>query len=263
MIASIIITGDTKEKYLVKTIKSCLDQNINDVQIILVFSRLKNILHLKKLFKKKIIFKQIRRKFSIPVRDQLYKIKNALKLAKGKYIFLLDGDDYFKKTKLKSLINYSKKRELIIDDHLIELNNELIYIKEKFYKNMYLYKLFFNSWPDKVCTSCISGDKSLFVKFYKNIDINKINYLAIDILIVLFNFKNLKKINKILTVKKIVSEGVDQNYSNLLKPTYWRRRLEQHFYFRKVVTIHFSVEYYFCKFIVLLFDFRKCIQKIF
>ena len=43
--------------------------------------------------------------------------------------------DYFKKTKLKSLINYSKKRELIIDDHLIELNNELIYIKEKFYKN--------------------------------------------------------------------------------------------------------------------------------
>ena len=31
MIASIIITGDTKERYLEKTIKSCLDQNINDI----------------------------------------------------------------------------------------------------------------------------------------------------------------------------------------------------------------------------------------
>ena len=69
------------------------------IQIILVFLSVK-FKKLKRLFDKKVNFKRVPKKSNLPVKDQLYKIKDGLKIAKGKNIFLLDGDDYLKKIKL-------------------------------------------------------------------------------------------------------------------------------------------------------------------
>ena len=263
MEASIIITGDTKEKYLIKTINSCLKQNFKKIQIILVFSYLSNLKKLKRLFDKKVNFKRVPKKSNLPVKDQLYKIKDGLKIAKGKNIFLLDGDDYFKKDKINTILSISKKNELYIDDFSLDINNKYFYIKEKYYKKNFLFKFFFNSWPDKICTSCISGHKDVFINFYNKINIEKINYLAIDILLVLYNLNNTKKIDKILTIKKIVPHNVDNIYSNLFSLIYWKRRVEQHLLFKKITKKNLSLEYYICKTIIIFFDFRKYIQKIF
>ena len=51
MKATILITGENKEKYLIKTINSCLNQNYNNYEIILLFSNISNIEILKKKIK--------------------------------------------------------------------------------------------------------------------------------------------------------------------------------------------------------------------
>ena len=59
MKATILITGEKKENFLVQTINSCLNQNYYNYEIILLYSNLKNLNFLKKKFYKKIIFKKI------------------------------------------------------------------------------------------------------------------------------------------------------------------------------------------------------------
>ncbi len=61
---------------------------------------------LKKRFKnkKKFYFKMFNKK-KLSMHDQLYKIEKANKYAKNEWILLLDGDDLFKKNKIKNLDN--------------------------------------------------------------------------------------------------------------------------------------------------------------
>ena len=114
MKATILITGEKKENFLVKTISSCLKQNYCNYEIILLFSNLKNLNLLKRKFNKQIIFKKIFIKKKNPVKDQLFKISEGIKVATGQFIFLLDGDDQFKKNKLKQIMNIKKKNFSIL-----------------------------------------------------------------------------------------------------------------------------------------------------
>ena len=88
-------------------------------------------------------------------------------------------------------------------------------------------------------------------------------FLAIDILITIFYLQNISKIEDILTIKRQLKISVDKNYSNILKQTYWKRRIEQHTYLKKVQSVNYSMEFYLSKFISYLFNFCKYIQKIF
>lgn len=263
MKATILITGEKKENFLVETINSCLNQNYYNYEVILLYSNLKNLNLLKRKFNKQIIFKKIFIKKNNPVKDQLFKISEGIKVATGQFIFLLDGDDRFKKNKLKVIMNLRKKNMLYFDDHLMLQKNKLSYIKNNNLKNNFLYKFFINPWPDKVCTSCISGEKKLFENFFQHININKYQYLAIDILILIFYLKNIYKIKKKLTIKSILDESVDTNYSDYSKSIYWKRRVEQHKYLKEIQSINYSLEFYFSKFIYNLFYFQKYIQRIF
>lgn len=263
MRATILITGEKKEKYLIQTINSCLNQNYYKYEIILLYSHLKNLEFLKKKFNKKIIFKKILRKKRNPVKDQLFKISEGIKISTGKFIFLLDGDDQFKINKLKVIMKKREKNKLYIDDHLLLKKNKLSYEKTNKFKNNFLYKYGMNPWPDKVCTSCISGNKKLFENFFRRVNIYKYKYLAIDIMIVIFYLKNLHKIKETLTIKKILNVSVDTNYSNIFKKIYWERRIEQHKYLKEIQFINFSLEFYIAKLIYNLFCFHKYIQKIF
>lgn len=263
MKATILITGEKKENFLVNTISSCLKQNYYNYEIILLFSNLKNLNFLKKKFDKQIIFKKIFIKKKNPVKDQLFKISEGIKVATGQFIFLLDGDDQFKKNKLKQIMNLKKKKFLYLDDHLLLKKNKLSYVNNNKLKNNIFYKFLINSWPDKVCTSCISGEKKLFENFFRHVNINKYEYLAIDILIVIFYLKNIYKIKQKLTIKNVLNKSVDTNYSNYLKLIYWERRIEQHKYLKEIQSINYSLEFYFSKFIYNLFYFQKYIRRIF
>ena len=262
MKATILIVGEGKEKYLNKTIKSCLNQTYKNYEIILIFSYLDNLKFLKNNFKSKVRYLKVSKQLN-PLRDQLFKIKQGLKISRGDFIFLLDGDDEFKKNKLKEIISLKNKKFLIMDNHIIFKNNNFVYKKNKFYKNSILYNFFFNPWPDKVCTSCISGSKKLFQNFFRKLKINEVNFIAVDILLIIYYLKKTYIIKEVLTIKKILEKSVDTKYSNKFSKIYWKRRIEQHIYLKKFHKKTHSLEFFISRSISIIFDFRKYIQKIF
>lgn len=246
MKASIIIVGERKEDYLERTIISCLKQKYKNLEIILVYSKLRNLEYLRNKFQNRIFFKKINLKINNPVLDQINKIKEGVKSSNGKYIFLLDGDDAFKSNKLSKIIKINKKKLLCLDNHIVSNNKKLLYYKNKTLKKYKFYKYFFNPWPEKICTSCISGPKILFEDFFLNHKKIKTKLLAIDALLIIYYLDKLKIINDILTIKKIDKKGVDKKYSNILSKIYWERRIEQHKYLKAIYNSNYKFEYYLC-----------------
>ncbi len=89
MKATILITGEKKENFLVNTISSCLKQNYYNYEIILLFSNLKNLNLLKKKFDKQIIFKKIFIKKKIQLKINYLKFQRVLKLQLDNLFFCL------------------------------------------------------------------------------------------------------------------------------------------------------------------------------
>ena len=229
-----IITAENKEKYISDTIESCLNQDsTKNLRIIVVYSKLKNEIDLKKKFKnkKKLIFLKCSKK-KLPMHDQLYKIEQASKLIKNEWILLLDGDDLFKKNKIKKLNNLNlNNKKVYLNDYMILNKNLLIKPpKMKRYKKWNIYKNLFNDWPEKINTSSIIIHANELKKFYKVKNPYIWKYLAIDIQLTLFSHytKNLIFINKTLTLKRENINNIDRKFSNYLTKIYWLRRYEQH-----------------------------------
>ena len=98
---SIIITNYNKEKYIRKTINSCLKQNFKNKEI-LVFddSSSDRSLEILKSFNKKIrLIKNKKKKFSSGPLNQIYGILQLFKKSKGEILFLLDGMIFLKITR--------------------------------------------------------------------------------------------------------------------------------------------------------------------
>lgn len=96
----------------------------------------------------------------------MYAIKKSLEICNGSYIFLLDGDDFFKKEKVKLIIQEmrNKNKNFIMDTPLLlnEKNKDIKKItKINIFKNSILYKIFINKWPAITCTSCIAIKKKI------------------------------------------------------------------------------------------------------
>lgn len=259
MKSSVIITADFKEKQVERAIRSCLNQSINNIEIIVVFSYLKNILYLKNKYRN-VIFLQTNKKKN-PIHDQIFKIKSGYKKSQGKNIFLLDGDDYFMENKIRKInLVLGNKRIIILNDHIIKEHNNFKYKRKKWYKKLFFYKIFFNSWPDKICTSSIAIPKNLLKIFFIRNNIYKYNYIAIDVLLILFFYNiKLKIFDEILTVKDNTYSGIDKNISNIYSKVYWLRRKEQHDFFRKNNKKIYTLEELICTTISL---FIKRISKI-
>jgi len=224
MIFSIIINTHNQHKTIIKCIKSCLNQNFNKKYEIIITDTsnisIKNKIELIK--SKKIVYKHYSRSFSnIPEVNQLKKIYNASKIAKGKWFCLLDGDDYFKKNKLKYIYNkINLNNNIIIQDKVNHNNN--------FLKNTNFYKKFINLWPEIYGTSCLSGNINLLEKFFKSINLNLWNMLAIDALLILYSqrLNKFNNMNKILTIKNISQDSISSKY-NFFSKKYWLRRNQQ------------------------------------
>ena len=74
---TIIITAEKKEKYILETIKSCLEQSLlKKLRIIVVYSKLINEKEIKSKFIKfkNLLFLKCPLKKSLSIHDQLYKI---------------------------------------------------------------------------------------------------------------------------------------------------------------------------------------------
>ncbi len=180
---------------------------------------------------KNIVFLSIPKKNNKPTQDQLFKIKQGLLISRGKYIFLLDGDDTYKKNKVKEAINSIKDKKVLFLDNYENNKNDIKQInKVHGFKETNLYKTLINAWPKGVCTSCIVLNRELLNEFFKKIKIKKFNYLAIDILLTIYcDIKYMViKSTKTLTKKYYVENSVDSSYVGFFNKYYWFRRSEQH-----------------------------------
>ena len=230
--STIIITAENQERFIERCLKSCLNQSVKNIEIIIVFTKLQNINTLRRRYlSKNIIFLNIPKKINNPTQDQFFKIKQGLLISKGKYIFLLDGDDAYKKNKVKEAINSIKdKKILFLDNYENNKNNIKQVNKVHQFKKTNLYKTIINAWPKGVCTSCIALNRDLLNEFFKKIKIKKFNYLAIDILLTIYcdiKYKIIKP-TKTLTEKYYVKDSVDSSYLGFFNKYYWIRRSEQH-----------------------------------
>ena len=232
---SIIITAEKKEKYILETIKSCLEQSLNkNIRIIVVYSKLKNEKEVKSKFLrfKNLIFLKCLLTKKLPIHDQLFKVEVASKYLGNEWVLLLDGDDLFVKKKLENLqkLNLSKDM-LYLHNHAIIKGNSLSKSKNsKKYKRTFLYKNLFNDWPEKINTSSILISAKKLKKFYAANNPYKWKFLAIDVQLILnFYYKNkFIFLDKIFTLKRENINNLDKKYSNYFNKLFWIRRLEQH-----------------------------------
>ena len=230
--STIIITAENQEKFIERCLKSCLNQSAKNIEIIIIFTKLKNINNLRRRYlSKNIIFLNIPKKINNPTQDQFFKIKQGYLISRGKYIFLLDGDDAYKKNKVKEAINsINDKKILFLDNYESNKENIKQVNKVHLFKKTNLYKIIINAWPKGVCTSCIALNRDLLNEFFKKIKIKKFNYLAIDILLTIYceiKYKVIKS-RKTLTKKYYVKDSVDSSYVGFFNKYYWFRRSEQH-----------------------------------
>ena len=138
----------------------------------------------------------------------------------------------FSKKKINTLQNYNlNKDKVYLHDHKIIIGKTLTNSSNhKKYKRLFLYKLLFNDWPEKINTSSILLSSKTLKKFYRTTNPYRWKYLAIDVQLILYFYyrKKFVFINEILTLKRENINNLDKKYSNYLSKIYWLRRLEQH-----------------------------------
>ena len=138
---SILITNYNKEKFISKTINSCLIQNYRNLEI-LVFDDCStdNSLVRIKRFKNIKIFRNKKKKFNKSPLNQIHGISYLFRKSKGHLIFLLDGDDEFKKNKVKFITNIfksDKNLDFIQDQPFVSKKKKFNEFKNK--KSFFFY----------------------------------------------------------------------------------------------------------------------------
>ena len=229
-LATIIITNFNKSVFILKAIDSCLKQKYKEVEIIFFDDKSSdNSLKKVKGFKKKnnlnfkIISNSKKKVFSAPI-NQLLAIKKSLNYANGKFIFLLDADDYFHKNKIFEIIKIFKKNK-----NKIILDQPIFKFKKKEIKKRFSNKISKNKWPKFPPTSCMSFEKKTLIKVINKIDFKKFPNLAIDFYLAVYYSKILKNFyihDSYLTYYRQVKDGTDSNYIKFKSKNWWIRRKE-------------------------------------
>ena len=113
-LVSILITNYNKRNYIKKTLNSCIEQNFKNKEI-LVFDDVStdNSYEIIKKFSNIRLIRNQKKKFKSPPLNQINGIIELFKKSKGELIFLLDGDDLFKKNKLSYIYNIFAKDKKI------------------------------------------------------------------------------------------------------------------------------------------------------
>jgi len=260
---SILINTHNQSKYISKCIESCLNQSFKGSYEIIICdtSKIKNNYIVKKYGKKNLKY-FYKKKFSkFPVVDQLYKNYFMFKKSRGRFIALLDGDDYFNKNKLQLMSKIIKKNIAYHDLPTYFYDHSSIIKKSKiqFYKNFSLYKKFINNWPVVYGTSCFFFNRKLIQDFFSLKKIFNFSYLAIDVKIALFaeKFYKYKIINKSLTFKRSINNSLDAKYNKVFTKIFWLRRYQQ-FQFQKYIGANYkNINYLvgtFIYYLIKLFD---------
>ena len=230
-LASIIITNYNKSNFLLESVKSCLKQSYKKNEIIFFddkssdnsLEKIKNF-RIKNNYNFRIISNSKKKK-DFATFSHISAIKKGLSKAKGKYIFLLDSDDYFHRNKLKEIIKIfeeNNQKKLILDQPILKY-------KKKKIKKFFLHKMSKNKWPKFPPTSCMCFEKKTLKNVLKKINSKKFPNLAIDFRLAVYYSLILKKFHihkSHLTFYRQVGESMDSKYVKYRSIEWWKRRKE-------------------------------------
>ena len=154
----------------------------------------------------------------------------GFKASKGNYIFFLDSDDFFKKTKVKTIVNKFKKNP----NSQIYFDLPITYTNGKKFKKKFKQKKFLlSSWPRFTPQSCIVVRRKYASEIFKISSIKKYSTLWFDFRIATYTFLKYKKlsiINSYLTYYRQSPNSASKKYKKYSK-IWWNRRSEAHDYF--------------------------------
>ncbi len=250
--ASILITNYNKGYYIKNTIKSCLNQNFKKKEI-LVFDDCSSDASLKILndFGKDLtLIKNKKKKFRSGPLNQINGVIQLFKKSKGEIIFLLDGDDFFKKNKVSSIFQIFNKNKNI------DFLQDIPYLKDKkTFQNLKIKKHDFSIWPQFYPTSCISLRRKFFTSFLKYIKNKNFENLEIDARVSMFAHlhKKFLVLNKSFTVYNFDKNGISSRYKKY-SINWWKKRNEA---FSYLLILHnklrlnflYSMDFYLTRFI--------------
>ena len=170
-LVSILIANYNNKDLLERSINSCKNQSYANKEIIVFddFSDDGSQKILKKIKNIKVIFNK--KKFGIPYLDAMNAYIKMFKKSQGKYIFLLDSDDFYNKNKLRIVLKKfrDKKIKFIQDISLIKNKNNVLFKENNFFLSRFPY---FSS------LSSLSVERFFFKKFL-NFDKNNRKFINV------------------------------------------------------------------------------------
>ena len=256
ILVSILINNYNNQKFIKKSIISCLNQTYKNLEIIIFddnsTDNSKKIIRKIKNKKIKRIFNS-KKKIRSSALNQLNAINKSFSKSKGDIIFLLDSDDYFLKNKIKffvDLFNKEKKLNFIQDNPIYYYPNKNLKVEKKL-KNKFLT---LHTWPYFNPTSTMVFKRNFLKKLLKDISFSNKNFKrmffdARAFIYIYFFEKNYIISNKYLTVYNQNLKGDTlKNYQKKNKK-WWIRRLQYHYYvasiFKRNKKTHFKfIDYY-------------------
>ena len=251
---SILITNYNKEHFLKRCLDSVSKQNFKNYEIIMFDDCSDDgSLKIAEKYRKIKIIRNKKRSNKSPPLNQINGLIQAFKQSKGKIICLLDGDDCFKKNKLKKIFNFFYKNQnqnILYDIPHIKSSNFII--KQKMSSTI---------WPTIFPTSCISVRKKFFKIFLKNIYKNNFFNLEVDARLVIFSkfyMNEYNILNDKLTYYNFDPNGITAKIGKFSKK-WWLRRSEAFSYLKNVKKmkdepLNLSFDFMITKFVVFFIN---------
>ena len=257
---SILILNFNNAKFLNRSIKSCLNQSYKKIEVLVYDDKSTDgsVAILKKYKNKKLkVFYNNSRKTNIAAIDAKNGYYNLIKFSKGKIIFLLDSDDFYKKNKVKEFIKIYKKNNQI--NFIQDL--PVIYAKRK--QKIGNLNNVLSFWPYLAPESFISFRKNFFINFKKKNKNFENNFKDVWFgfrlgVFAYFKDKSFYSLNKNLTIYK--SYGESKKYA-LFNSNWFSRRLNSFYYLKKIdynaINLNFNFDYLLTKIITTIL---KCFK---
>jgi len=233
-LVSILIASYNKEMYVTRCIKSCLSQTYKNVEIIFVDDgSTDNSYEIAKKYKKVKAFKNFTKKNKNQFNTffQINSYLQAFKKSKGKIIFFLDADDFFKKNKIEYVVKSfeeNKNSNILLDRPIIFFSK-----KNVLYENNYNNENRNLLWPRFPPQSCISIRRSFFVKILKEVKNKNFPLLTLDFRLATISkviYNDFKILKKHLTFYFQDKKGESHSKFRKFNKNWWLRREEAHEY---------------------------------
>ena len=130
--ATVLIANYNNAKYIDRCVNSVINQTYKKLEIIFIDdSSTDDSLKVIKKYSKKIKVIKKNNKLGVGCFDQIETYHEGFKKSKGKVIFLLDSDDFFKREKISILMNEfnkNKKNNILYDLPIKKFSKKKIYL---------------------------------------------------------------------------------------------------------------------------------------